>query len=76
MSHLRLVTTPPDLAVPAQRPASDGAASDGDRLVPARLMLALAGRCSCATCCAAYATGLPEPHDPRLAAEQRRPHAI
>ncbi|MFL6138055.1 MAG: hypothetical protein ACJ74O_09675 [Frankiaceae bacterium] len=35
--------------------------------VPARLVLALAGRCSCIECCTAYAEHRPEPHDPRRA---------
>jgi hypothetical protein len=79
MSHLRLVTPAPDVRVADRTAAGDaapGAAVAGDRLVPARLMLALAGRCSCTTCCAAYAAGRQEPHDPRLVPEQRRPRAI
>jgi hypothetical protein len=89
MSHLRLVpsATAPAGAIPAPRRRAAGTPAAGttakrepapepDRLVPARLLLALAGRCSCPACCAAYAAGRQEPHDPRIASEDRRPRAV
>jgi hypothetical protein len=89
MSHLRLVpsATAPVGAIPAPRrgvadapaaatTAKTEAPPQPDRLVPARLLLALAGRCSCPACCAAYAAGRQEPHDPRIASEDRRPRAV
>ena len=78
MRHLRLV--PAASAAPLEQRAADTGtgsvvappplvAPPLDDLpllyVPARLMLALAGRCSCVDCCTAYAEHRPEPHDPR-----------
>ena len=89
MRHLRLV--PAATTAPVEQPAAEpgtgvaAAALDDDLpllYVPARLMLALAGRCSCVDCCTAYAEHRPEPHDPRRARrlhqqeQQRRLRAI
>jgi hypothetical protein len=74
MRHLRLVTPAESAAL--ERPTAEApgtvtavtAALDDDLpllYVPARLVLALAGRCSCLDCCTAYAEHRPEPHDPR-----------
>jgi hypothetical protein len=72
MRHLRLVSPPADApaAPPAVRAVATAPVLDTDDdlpllYVPARLMLALAGRCSCVDCCTAYAEHRPEPHDPR-----------
>ena len=66
MTQLRLVAPcPSDTSGPAA--GAHAADVSGAHLVPARLLLALAGRCSCEACCAALAGGRPEPHDPRRA---------
>ena len=79
MRHLRLV--PAAAAAPLEQLAVEAgtgvaaAALDEDLpllYVPARLMLALSGRCSCVDCCTAYAEHRPEPHDPRRE-RQREP---
>lgn len=71
MSHLRLVQS---------RPAVPDADLEADELsliyVPARLILALAGRCSCAQCSCAYAEHRPEPHDPRRNAARPNLRAV
>jgi hypothetical protein len=56
----------------------DSTLEDGVPLlyVPARLLLALAGRCSCVDCCTAYAEHRPEPHDPRRYDDRPRLRAI
>jgi hypothetical protein len=61
-----------------RRSADDVATPDGVPLlyVPASLMLALAGRCSCVACCTAYAEHRPEPHDPRRYDDRPRLRAI
>jgi hypothetical protein len=76
---------PPGNRRPGARPTEPGLAADGVSTldegvpllyVPARLMLALAGRCSCVDCCTAYAEHRPEPHDPRRYDDRPRLRAI
>jgi hypothetical protein len=82
MAHLRLVGASDDAAAPVEPPAAlePRPLPEDDAVpllyVPARLMLALAGRCSCPQCCTAFAERRREPHDPRHVDRTARLRAI